>query len=323
MPFTDLPLDELRQYRPHVAEPQDFDEFWRTTLDRECHIDPQPMLTRIQTPINQVEIFDLTFPGFASDAIKGWIMRPRGGREPLPTIVEYVGYNGGRGLPGEKLLWAASGYVHVVMDTRGQGSGWGTGGDTPDPHGSGPASAGFMTRGIADPNEYYYRRVFTDAVRLIDAVRSLDFVDSDRIAVTGASQGGGIALAVGGLVPGLCAVMPDVPFLSHFRRAVEITPEPPFTEIARYLAVHRDAVDDVFTTLSYFDGVNFARRVEAPALFSVALMDGIVVPSTVFAAFNALPVADRSIEIYPFNGHEGGQTAQWLRQTSWLESRIA
>ena len=68
-------------------------------------------------------------------------------------MVEYVGYNGGRGLPGEKLAWAAAGYVHVLMDTRGQGSGWGNGGDTADPHGSGAATAGFMTRGIHEPRD--------------------------------------------------------------------------------------------------------------------------------------------------------------------------
>lgn len=38
------------------------------------------------------------------------------------------------------------------MDTRGQGSVWGTGGATPDPHGSGPATPGYMTRGIAHPD---------------------------------------------------------------------------------------------------------------------------------------------------------------------------
>jgi cephalosporin-C deacetylase len=39
-----------------------------------------------------------------------------------------------------------------------------------------------MTRGIETPQTYYYRRVFTDAVRLVDAVRTLPFVDPDRIA---------------------------------------------------------------------------------------------------------------------------------------------
>ena len=59
-----------------------------------------------------------------------------------------------------------------------------------------------------------------------------------------------------------------------------------------------------------------------PALFSVALMDGIVLPSSVFAAYNRLASTDADIEVYPFNGHESGQTEQWLRQTRWLAARI-
>lgn len=116
--------------------------------------------------------------------------------------------------------------------------------------------------------------------------------------------------------------MPDVPFLSHFRRAVESTPEEPFTEITRYLAVHREVADRTFETLSYFDGVNFAKRIECPAFFSVALMDGIVMPSTVFAAYNHVPTVDKSIEVYAYNGHEGGQFLQWTRQAEWLPQRM-
>jgi cephalosporin-C deacetylase len=175
-----------------------------------------------------------------------------------------------------------------------------------------------MTRGIESPHDHYYRRVFTDAVRLVDAARELPFVDASRLSVTGISQGGGISLAVAGLVPGLTAVMPDVPFLCHFRRSVEITPENPFAEVARYLSVNRGATERVFETLSYFDGVNFARRATAPALFSVALMDTIVMPSSVFAAFNRY-AAPAEIEVYEFNGHEGGEGHHWLRQIEFLD----
>ena len=249
-------------------------------------------------------------------------MRPANSDGPLPTIIEFQGYNGGRGLAGEKLQWAASGYAHVFMDTRGQGSGWGGGGETPDPHGSGPAVAGFMTRGIQHPNDYYYRRVFTDAVRLVDLVQTLEFVNPSRIALAGGSQGGGIAIAAAALSQNVAAVMPDVPFLSHFQRAIEATPEEPFTEITRYLAVHRERVEATLATLSYFDGVNFAKRISSPAYFSVALMDGIVLPSTVFASYNHLQSDDKAIEVYAYNGHEAGQFLQWTRQAKWLQARF-
>ncbi len=319
--LTDLPLDDLRTFRPDVAEPEDFDAFWERTLTESRALRTPSTLVLAETPIDQLIVEDLTFSGFGGEPIRAWVTRPKD-ETPRAAVVQFIGYGGGRGLAGEQLQWAAAGYVHVFVDTRGQGSSWGSGGDTPDPHGSAGAAPGFMTRGIDSPDTYYYRRVFTDAVLAIDAVREFAFVDPSRIAVTGGSQGGGISLAAAALHPDVAAVMPDVPFLCHFRRSVELTPVLPFPEIVRYLAVHRGEVDNVFRTLSYFDGVNFARRITAPALFSVALMDDVVLPSSVFAAFNHLASGDADIEVYPFNGHEGGQAVQWLRQTSWLAERF-
>jgi cephalosporin-C deacetylase len=178
-----------------------------------------------------------------------------------------------------------------------------------------------MTMGVEHPDTYYYRRLMTDAVRAVEAVRSLPTVAVDSVSVQGVSQGGGLALAVAGLVPDLLAVMPDVPFLCHFRRALDVSETNPYEEITRYLSVRRQTVDQVFTTLSYFDAVNFARRANAPALFSVALRDLTCPPSTVYAAFNHY-AADKEIAIYPFNDHEGGLTHQKLAQIAWLDRKL-
>ncbi|MDR6868836.1 cephalosporin-C deacetylase [Microbacterium resistens] len=322
MPRFDLPPDELHGYRPDVAEPADLDDFWEQTLEESRAESAPPRLRRVDSPLQSVEVYDVTFSGFAGDPVGGWLLIPADADEPLPAVVEYIGYGGGRGLPHERLGWSASGYAHLIMDTRGQGSMWGTGGTTPDPHGAGPGTPGFMTRGIEDPHDYYYRRVYTDAVLAIDAIRTLDRIDARRVAVTGGSQGGGIAIAAAGLSSGLVAAMPDVPFLSHFTRAVGLTDEEPYQEIVRYLAVHRDAAPRTFETLSYFDGVNLARRATAPALFSVALMDPVCPPSTVYAARNHWGGHSEIVE-YAFNEHEGGLGVQWERQAAFLAEQLA
>ncbi|MGX5697707.1 acetylxylan esterase [Agromyces soli] len=322
MPRFDLSPAELHEYRPTIAEPADFDEFWRRTLVESRAAARPARRHRVDSPLTLVEVYDVEFSGYAGDPVRGWFVVPAGASGPLPTVVEYNGYGGGRGLPHERLAWAAAGYAWAFMDTRGQGSGWGTGGGTPDPHGTGPSSSGFMTRGVDDPAEYYYRRVFADAALFVDAVRGFDEVDEHRVAVTGGSQGGGIAIAAAGLCEGLVGVMPDVPFLCHFERAVGLTDADPYQEIVRYLAVHRDAVERTFATLSYFDGANFAARAAAPALYSVALMDPICPPSTVYAAANRHLGGAQVIE-YPFNEHEGGQGVHWQRQASWLAARLA
>ncbi|MFI8298919.1 acetylxylan esterase [Streptomyces nigra] len=320
MALFDLPLDELRTYRSRSAEPEDFDAFWSTTLEEARAYDLDVRYEPVDTGLSTVRVYDVTFAGFGGHPVKGWLRLPAGATEPLPLVVEFVGYGGGRGLPHENLLWASTGRAHFMMDTRGQGSTWGAGGDTPDPVGSGPAHPGYMTRGIEAPETYYYRRVLTDAVRAVEAARAHPLADAARTVVAGESQGGGISIAVGGLVPDLTAVAPDVPFLCDFPRAVTLTDRRPYREIGAYLSTHRGRTAEALRTLSYFDGVHFAARGRAPALFSAALEDQTCPPSTVFAAFNAWAHDEKAIEVYDFNDHEGGGPYHQVAKLDWLRS---
>ncbi|OII70090.1 MULTISPECIES: acetylxylan esterase [unclassified Streptomyces] len=318
----DLPPDDLRAYRSSSEEPGDFDAFWAKTLAETRSHPLEARFVRVEdSGLATLDVYDVTFAGFGGHPVKGWFVIPAGASAPLPLLVEFVGYGGGRGLPHTHMLWASAGYAHFVMDTRGQGGAW-SAGDTPDPVGSASAVPGFMTRGVEDPGAYYYRRVFADAVRAVEAARSHPSADAARTAVHGKSQGGGIALAVAGLVPDLSAVLPDVPFLCDFPRATTVTDRMPYREIGDYLKTHRGKVDRVARTLAYFDGVHFAARATAPALFSTALEDLTCPPSTVFAAFNAYAHAEKRIEVYDFNDHEGGEQHQQAVQLRWLPALL-
>jgi len=322
MAFFDLSLEELQTYKPPRVEPADFDAFWRDTLTAARRF---PLAARFEPTdwgLRTLEVFDVTFNGYAGQPIKGWLLLPHERAGKLPCIVEYIGYGGGRGYPYNWLLWASAGFAHFVMDTRGQGSVW-LHGDTPDPEldGANPQAPGFMTRGVLSPQTYYYRRVFTDAVRAVEAACSHPSVDTERIAVTGTSQGGGITIAVSGLMPAVVKMaMPDVPFLCHYRRAAQIVDTDPYNEIVRFCKAHRDQVETVFRTLSYFDGVNFATRARASAFFSTALMDETCPPSTVFAAYNYY-AGEKQIQVYEFNQHEGGGIHQVAEKIKFLRGR--
>ena len=115
------------------------------------------------------------------------------------------------------------------------------------------------------------------------------------------------------------AVLPEVPFLCHYRRATHLIATMPYAEISSYLKAHRDQVDQVFRTLSYFDGVNFAARATAPALFSVGLMDEICPPSTVYAAYNHY-AGPKQIKAYEYNNHEGGGSFHTLEKLRFLQA---
>ncbi|MEO8531398.1 MAG: acetylxylan esterase [Deltaproteobacteria bacterium] len=314
MPFPDLWPDKVASYVSTAVAPVDFDAFWAETLTatRAHPLDFQ--MAKTDTGITAFDVYDASFAGFEGQRVKAWVILPKTGA--TTCVVKFIGYGGGRSLAQMHLLWPSAGRATLVMDTRGQGSSW-SAGDTADPVGSDPAHPGFMTRGIASRETYYYRRVFMDAVRAVEAARSLDGIK--HVAVTGGSQGGGIALAVAGLAPDLSAVMPDVPYLCDFRRSTGVASRDPYLEINRYLSVHRGAEEQTFQTLNYFDGVHFATRAKAPALFSVALMDTICPPSSIYGAFNAY-AGKKQIERYTFNDHEGGGPVQEARQMAWLST---
>lgn len=306
MALFDLPLEQLRSYLPPREEPPDFDRFWQITLSEVRSFPLAASFKPIENGLKSIETFDVSFNGYGGQRIHAWLNLPRARSTSIPAVVEYIGYGGGRGYPTDWLLWASAGYAHLVMDTRGQGATWRTG-DTPDlPDGANPSTPGFMTQGILSPYTYYYRRLFTDAVRAVETARAFPEINEAQIAVTGGSQGGGLTIAAAGLEPGVAVMMPDVPFLCHFRRAMEITDSDPYQELVTFCKVHRDKIDTVFQTLAYFDCVNLSARSKAKALFSAGLMDDICPPSTVFAAYNHHP-GEKEIIVYPYNRHEGGE----------------
>lgn len=314
----DLPLDQLQQFRPAITLPDDFDRAWNRTLadarTMPMNVQRCPTESRLRTLV----VEDVRFPGFGGEPVAAWLIRPARPAGRLPVIVSYEGYGGGRGLPFEHLFWASAGYAELFMDTRGQGSTWGSGGDTPDPHGSDPAFPGSMTKGILDFESYYYRRLFTDAVRAVDAVRSFDDVDPDRVVVAGSSQGGGMALAVSGLVDGLAGVIAGVPFMCHIRRALAVSDSGPYGELEKYLAVHRGHAPAVFRTLDYIDAMHHGSRASAPALFTSGLRDHVCPPSTVYAAQHAYGGPSEMIT-YEFNGHESGGAYQRAAEIAFVQ----
>ena len=195
-------------------------------------------------------MYDTEFSEAAGDRIRAWYLRPADAETHQPVVVKFIGYGGGRGLPAEHALLPALGYALFVMDTRGQGGRSSTGatGDYPGDPAAGPENARVMTRGIARPEGYYYTRLFTDAVLAVEAASAL--TGALRVAVSGVSQGGGLALATAALVPEAVAVChADVPFLCDIQRGITLAPEAPYTEVPEFLAHNVDLIPAALDTL--------------------------------------------------------------------------
>jgi cephalosporin-C deacetylase len=298
MPWFDLPLAQLREYRTSTAEPDGLDAWWANRIGEARAQAEPPRLTRYEPGIySRLEVYDAEFSGARGDRIRGWYIKPE--RPAGKTIVKFIGYGGGRGAPHEHVLLAALGYAVFVMDSRGQGGGWSVGA-TGD-NGPGPEKSQVMTRGITSPETYYYTRMLPDAVRAVET--ALELGDEPTVAVSGASQGGALSLAAASLAADkveLCHA--DVPFLCDIQRAITLASKPPYTEIPDFLNENIRLADTALNTLRYIDCALLARQITAQTLVSVGLMDEICPPSTVFAAYNEIS-SGKNIEVYPYSGH--------------------
>jgi cephalosporin-C deacetylase len=307
MPWFDLPLADLRTYRTATEEPPGLDEWWQGQLDQARALAEPPTVTRYEAAgYGPAEVYDVAFSGARGDRIRAWYIRPpaSGPGGAAPVVVKFIGYGGGRGLPADHMLLPAVGYPVFVMDSRGQGGRW-TIGATGDQPGGGPEYSSVMTRGIEDPEDYYFTRLFTDAVRATETAAELasDGAGRPPVAVSGMSQGGGLALAAAALLGDMVAVChADMPFLCDIQRGVTVAPDMPYTEVAEFLALQVDYESVALDTLRYVDCALLARRITAQCLLSVGLMDTICPPSTVFAAYNEI-TAPKDIAVFSFGVH--------------------
>lgn len=326
IPYSDQPSAATMSDDPAVtdliadkddAEPVDFDTFWAATLHDARNTPARLEHQLVTTALRSVRVENVTFPGYAGDPVRGWLLTPAAADTPLPIVVQYTGYSDGRGDPLQHLLWASCGFAHFVMDNRGQGI------DTADrtrPATDGPDGL-HVARGLNDPHDYYYRRLITDAVRAVDCLPAHPLIDSTRMVAAGASQGGGLALAVAALTDHVAALLCDIPFLTSWRHATHVADRGPYADLAELFRSGRARPDTAFATLAYFDGCHFATRATAPALFSVALMDPVCPPATVRAAFDRY-AGPKDLQTWEFSDHEGGGLAQTEHQLTFLATML-
>ena len=297
MAIIDLPLEQLREYRPATNGQSDLDAFWHDTLAEAANLPLNAAVETVDYPVDGLNVQRVYYDGWRGARICAWFIAKSDARSQ-PTMVFYHGYGGNKGQVYDYLGWALQGYTVMAVDIRGQS------GDSSDSASySGGQVTGWMTRGITSPDTYYYRGVYVDCVRAIDFAVNRPEVDAERIGVAGVSQGGGLSLAVAALDRRPTLAMPEVPYLCHYRRALEVTEQNPYQEIALYCHRYPDRVDTVYNTLSYFDNLNLCDRIRCPVLVTVGLRDAICPPSTIFAVYNRLGV-EKEIRVYPFGGHE-------------------
>ena len=290
------------------ADPQpDFAEFWQRAKAELKTVDPQYKMIRIDSLCtDKHDIYLIEMRSLGNALIRGWYQVPvKPGR--YPAIMQVPGY-GGNEIPS---------YINYGDDIIGFGLNIRGHGNSKDDVGF----TNYLINNIEDKEKYVYRGAYMDCVRGIDFLCSRPEVDTSRIAVEGASQGGALTFATAALNNDRIAVCaPQVPFLSDFRDYFRVATWPG-NEFKNYVETEKKLTwDEVYYTLSYFDIKNLAPMIRAPLLMGVGLMDDVCPPHINFAAYNNV-TCEKKYLVYPQAGH-GLPQAFYYAKMDWIKNKF-
>lgn len=267
----------------------DLKEFWTSAVEALSYVPLNATMKEIPEKSGEKrKIYFCQYLSLDNDTVSGYLALPvKEGK--YPAIIYYNGYNGNPwnidpdGMPD----WIE--FQHWV---RGQG-----------PNKPYNRYDEYALYNLENPEDYYYRGAYMDAVRTIDFIESLPQTDTDNIFAEGGSQGGAFTFVAAALDPKkrLKGIAPYIPFMSDFPDYFEIVnwPGDMIKEKASHLGL---TPEELYKNLSYFDIKNLTPWVNIPVLMGVGLQDPTCPPHTNFAGYNNLNT-EKEFVIYPNCGH--------------------
>ena len=299
--FDTMTLAEMQTYRGRQEVPEDFDAFWQAEKEQVKGL-AKYRLKEKDCGLPTVSSYELTFEGTNGSEIFAKCLFPKG-LDKVPVLFYFHGYQGQGPDWTDNLQFLAAGYGVVAMDVRGQA------GRSQDlGQFDGITVKGQVIRGmVSSPHHLFYKDVYLDIVQLIDIIASLDFVDKHHLVSYGASQGGALALVAAALHPLICKTVAIYPFLSDFKRVLELgNASEPYDELFRYFKYSdpfHETEDKVLANLAYIDIKNLAHLISCPVAMVTGLEDNVCPPSTQFAIYNRLE-CEKEMKILPEYGHD-------------------
>ena len=300
-----MPLAAIDSFTPLCEEPADFDEFWATTRDSLDEVEANPVLARQKPPREDLVYDQLTFTSLHGVSISGYLLK-HADAEPRPLVVHSHGYNSQYDV---MLHWANTGCNVLGIDFRGFGRSSKVA----------LAKRSYVMTGIESPQTSIIRGTVADMVQALRVARELLGHRLSSLTAYGFSFGGAMAMMAGWLDGKADLVVAGQPTFGWHSERLRLSAAGTGAEIRRYIEENPKKKDGVMATLSYFDTMHFARRLETPLFIGVGLDDAIVPSRSVIAIANQVETPDFEMRILPVAHSDDPRESLWATfDEEWL-----
>lgn len=274
------------EIKPSLPVPDDFEAFWKSQKEKLSAVPMKPTLTPEANAPDGLEVYDVQVECLGAP-VSGYFARPKGAAaKSLPAILTVHGAGVGSSNRGSVTRWGAEGALAMDINAHGLPNG------KPAEFYKALADGelkDYRVRGVGDRESIYFLGMFLRLVRAIDFLAAQPEWNGRDLIVYGSSQGGFQAFAAGGIDERVTVICAGVPAgCDHTGVAVgRVNGWPKFIPSLPVAAPDPKALESV----RYFDNVNFAARTHAKEAFvTVGFIDTTCPPTSVYAAYNALPI---------------------------------
>ncbi|MBC8041514.1 MAG: acetylxylan esterase, partial [Opitutaceae bacterium] len=306
---------------PTQTDAPDFDTFWAEQKAALAKVAPDYQLTPAPDLSNaDVEVFYLSFQNVGGwsgpSRFYGVLSVPRG-PGPFPAVLNVPGagvraYSGNRSLAAKGVITLQVGIHGIPVNLP------------PEVYEqlSRGALADYNRNQLDDPTRYYYRRVYLGALRAADYLTTHPKWDGKNLIVSGGSQGGQLAIVTTALEPrvtGLVSIYPAYSDVTGYLRGTT-GGWPGLFRTNREGKVSDAPIEAKVVTTTYYDTVNFARRLRVPCFYSWGYNDETCPTTSTFAAYNII-TAPKQLRLDLPQGHSTSKTQQ-QEIDAWILAQV-
>ena len=289
---------------PSLPVPEDFETFWKAQKQKLAAVPMKAKLTPANAAPSKATAFDVQVDALGAP-VSGYVARPVDAKpKSLPIILTVHGAGVRSAGLGGAASWADRGMLAMDNNAHGIANGQP---DTFYKELAEGALKDYRFAGRESRATCYFTGMFLRLVRALDFLCAQPEWDGKTVVVYGASQGGFQAFAAAALDERVTFFAAGVPAGCDHSGMVagRIAGWP---KIVPVVEGKPDAA--ALEATRYIDNVNFAAKTKAKGAFvTVGFVDTVCPPTSVYAAFNALPIADKKIFNDIPSGHSNSPAA--------------
>ena len=308
--------------KPYQTEPADFDAFWQKGKADLAKIPLEARLTLLpEACTDKVNVYHVNFRTLnqawnpSPPRVYGILCEPKApGKYPAVLKVPGAGvrpYFGDPDLAARGAIVLEIG-IHGIPVNLAQ--------NIYDAM-YGGALHSYWVNQLDNRDTYYYHRVYLGCIRANDFLTSREMWNGKDLLVMGASQGGQLSIVTAALDPRVTALsvthpaMCDVAAELHGRAGGWPHPFKPNDDGS----ASSHSTPAKIATASYYDTVNFARRLKVPGFYIWGYNDETCPPTSTFAAYNVI-TAPKTLAVEPEQSHtypaeQGEAINSWIVST--------